>query len=75
MTKKEKQTIRWSLYNTLSQKAKDNGTGIITEIKGMIEEIEKSSKKGAKLGSNEYVEILNEMLKDEEIKAVLNKKV
>ena len=73
MTKGEKQTIRWSLYNTLNQKAKDNGTGMIAEIKEMIKEIEKSSKKSNKMGSKEYIEILNEMLKDEELKKVLNK--
>lgn len=73
MTKGEKQAIRWSLYNTLNQKAKDNGTGMITEIKEMIKEIEKSSKKSTKMGSKEYIEILNEMLKDEKLKKVLNK--
>ena len=73
MTKGEKQAIRWSLYNTLNQKAKDNGTGMIVEIKEMIEEIEKNSKKSTKMCSKEYIEILNEMLKDEELKKVLNK--
>lgn len=46
---------------------------MIVEIKEMIKEIEKSSKKSTKMGSKEYIEILNEMLKDEELKKVLNK--
>ena len=73
MSNGEKRTVRYSLYETIKQRAKDNGTDTVIESKVMLEELRKTSKKGVMIGCKEYIEILENIVKDEETKNVINK--
>ena len=68
MTQGEKRAIRYSLYQSLQAKAKDNKTSVLEEAQEMIKKLEKSNKMGCK----EYTEILKEIVKDEELKKIIN---